>query len=277
MKKTDTKNLYEAFNQAFSGNSVSFKLTMEQFEKRILDKIHIQNNVSGILLDDSQRIIGFALHTISNIEGIQIAYNGGTGVIPSYRGKRVAGKLLGNTLRLLKERNVNKVLLEVITTNKPAIQLYESFGFSFKRQLKCFKLIEEIKSIENKRIKIKESSELKSTYESFWSYPTTFLDSSEHLKHNIANENILEAHLNGQLVGYIIFQPLIGRVSQLAVDRSFRNQGVAKSLISYAQQLCSQNHMTIMNVPEEQESSIVAIQKMGFRNEVDQYEMELII
>ncbi|MFY0599903.1 MAG: GNAT family N-acetyltransferase [Cyclobacteriaceae bacterium] len=268
--------LFSAFVDAFSGNQVHFNPPFAQFEKRIFHKLHIEDHISGLILDPADRVLGFALHTAGVFEGVRTAYNGGMGVVLDQRRTGLANFLLESTLPLLQKGNINKVLLEVITSNVAAIRLYESFGFSFRRELKCFKLYDSLKH-QDEKIEIIQSDSLKEAYRSFWSFPTTFLDSTDHLKYNLENEHILEAHLDGILAGYIIFQPDLGRVSQLAVADGYRNKGIGKQLLQKAQILSDSKEITIMNVPEEQESTIVALEKMGFKNEVDQYEMELII
>lgn len=268
--------LYDAFILAFMDNSVRFKPSFDQFSKRIFNKLRIEGNLSGLLVNEQDIILAFSLYTIEESEGVLTAYNGGVGVVPDQRRKGLARQLMEKTLSNLQKVGVNKVLLEVVTTNKPAIHLYESFGFGYKRQLKCFKTREMLK-LNSEELEIKESVNLKPVYESFWTYPTTFLDSTNQLIYNLENEKILEAYQEEKLVGYVIFQPKTGRISQISVDEYYRNQGVGGYLLAAVQSLSEEKELTIMNIPEEQEPSIIALQKIGFKNEVDQYEMELII
>ena len=52
------------------------------------------------------------------------------GVAPSHRGKGFGAEMLRFCLKLFKEAGAEKASLGVITTNKPAIHLYEKLGFS---------------------------------------------------------------------------------------------------------------------------------------------------
>ncbi|MFT6865506.1 MAG: ribosomal protein S18 acetylase RimI-like enzyme [Cyclobacteriaceae bacterium] len=268
--------LFKAFVSAFAENTVNFKPTIEEFRRRVFEKLNVEKSISELLIHDSDGVVGFMLHSTGIYNGVRTAYNGGMGIIPSHRGNKISQPMYENLFTEFRKQEINKVALEVITTNKPAICLYESLGFRYKRQLKCFRLIDKIEPAQSK-IEIKSSEVLKPDYHSFWSYQTTFLDSNNQLAHNLKNETILEGYLNGHLAGYIIFQPTIGRISQLAIHPESRGHGVGKLLILKAREKSLQKNLTVMNIPEEEESSIKALQKIGFKNEVDQYEMELII
>lgn len=47
----------------------------------------------------------------------------------TYRGKGIGRQLVGEMIRLAKERGVEDIFLEVRVSNDPAIKLYSSFGF----------------------------------------------------------------------------------------------------------------------------------------------------
>ncbi len=269
-------SLFHAFVNAFSENAVKFKPGYDQFKRRILEKLNINSSASVLIEHDEDGVVGFILHTVDRYEGVVTAYNGGMGIIPAHRGQKLSYQFYSQLLADFRNNNINKVLLEVITTNKPAIQLYESLGFRYKRQLKCFRLTKSLKTPAQK-IEIIQSKEIKAEYQDFWSYHPTFLDSSNQLIHNLKNEIVLEAHQDHSLQGYIIFQPALGRISQLVVDQNNRGKGIGGALIQKAREMSDQKELTLMNIPEEEEGSIFALQKLGFKNEVDQYEMELII
>lgn len=53
----------------------------------------------------------------------------GIGTLKEHWGKGIAGKLLVEIIVLAKQMNYEQIDLNVITSNKPAIKLYKSFGF----------------------------------------------------------------------------------------------------------------------------------------------------
>ena len=57
-----------------------------------------------------------------------LAFDGG--VVPAYRGRRVAEKMLGLVAQIALSRGACKLTLEVLQGNQAAVKLYERIGFS---------------------------------------------------------------------------------------------------------------------------------------------------
>jgi ribosomal-protein-alanine N-acetyltransferase len=82
-----------------------------------------------VVAEDSGRIIGFcAMHTVLDEGHIM-----NVAVLPEYRGKRIAERLIKSMFGLAPEGVVNYTL-EVRVSNAPAIKLYNRLGF------RCFGL-----------------------------------------------------------------------------------------------------------------------------------------
>ncbi len=267
-------DLHISFNRAFSDYLTNFQPTLEQFERRIHNKLNIFNDLSKVAWQGSE-IVGFVLHTLNYYQGKLTLYNGGTGVIPSFRKQKVASILFEETMKtaLKWPDKIECVLLEVIHNNHKAISLYESFGFGFNRELQCFMLDGKVNS-QNSQIIIKQSFEFKEEYKAHLAFEPSFLDSSNQVVHNLVNETILEAWRNSQLVGHIIFNSNLGRISQLAVNPRDRNHGVGKRMVAKAQEL-STNKLSLLNLPSDEIETITALEAIGFRNDLTQFELQL--
>lgn len=272
----DFPKLYTAFVNSFSDYFVMFSPPEEQFRSRVFGKLNIQPDVSGLAWQGSE-VASFVLHTINLYQGIRTAYNGGTGTIISARNQGIASKLYEYLLPNLMKTKAERILLEVIDKNTAGQKLYESLGFQFTRVLKCFALRKKLSQTITDNLEIRESTEWASDYERHQSFEPSFIDSSGQLLHNLKNEKILEAWINGELAGHLIYQPATGRISQLAVHPTFRNRGIGKSLIASCQQRSKADSITIMNIPEGEVGTIEALESVGFRNELDQFELEFII
>jgi len=121
LEKITTEKLLEVFNLSFSDCVVPFCLTKEQLEDKIKsDSIKLEFSV-GAFEDD--QLIAFILHGYDTIDNLKIVYNAGTGVIPAKRGNKLTAKLYDYILPFLHENDIDKLLLEVISTNEPAIKL----------------------------------------------------------------------------------------------------------------------------------------------------------
>lgn len=269
---SDFTLLHKAFVEAFSDYFVSFQPTIDQFERRIIDKLHIHPSLSKLAWVNGQ-IVGFGLHTLNSYEGLKTLYNGGTGVIPSLRLNRIAFGLLDHVAKQASEMKTERILLEVIDKNDAGINLYKSLNYEERRIVKCFRLSEKVKS--DLKIDFLLSSALKPEYSTLTSFEPTFLDCTDQLKYNLKNEIILEAVIDGALVGFAIFQPRLGRISQIAVDENQRGNGIGRSILQKVQKLSSVKDLTIMNIPENEVDTILALKSIGFQNDVNQIEMEL--
>lgn len=103
------------------------------------------------------------------------------------------------------------------------------------------------------------------------------LDSIEQLYFNLKNETVLEAIIEKQVVGYVIFQHKLGRITQLAVKKTYRQKGIGTRLISEIQNLSDVKPLAVINVEENEQTILYFLKKLGFKNQINQWEMELNI
>lgn len=268
----DLKALYEGFVSAFSDYFVTFQPGEEQFKRRISHKLNIVSKYSPLAWKNG-KVVSFAFHTLNSYQNLQTLYNGGTGTIPVERRNQLASELLMHTAQKANDNDIERILLEVIEHNTAAVNLYSKLGYEKTRLLKCFKLKNTVPK--KAKLEVLPSNALKSEYEDFGDFEPSFIDSSNQLKFNLSNETILEAYLDEELAGYIIFQSRLGRISQIAVANKHRGKDVGTALINAAQKRSAGLDLTIMNIPEYEYETIHALERLGFENELNQIEMEL--
>src|SRR5687768_12381337 len=127
----------DTFNLAFSDYVIPMHFTEPQLiEKLTRDGINLEHSVGAF---DGEKLVGFILQGVGQWDGTLAAYNGGTGVIPVYRGKKITQQLYSYSIPKLRAAGVNKCLLEVVTHNKVALKTYEKIGFTATRTLLSFK------------------------------------------------------------------------------------------------------------------------------------------
>ncbi|GAB4241254.1 MAG: hypothetical protein Tsb0034_18180 [Ekhidna sp.] len=270
LTSNDFEDLYKTFYAAFSSENIKLQPTRDEFEYRIYNKLHVDNDISAVAFD-GDNMIGFILHAANIFQGIPTAYNGGTGVLPGFRNQKTAEELYAYLIPKIQSKFLARILLEVVENNEHAIKLYEKIGFNFKRRFLCFKQVTRMKGTPAHEVVEGTISDVDFD---FMDFESSFLDSGEHL--NLGTEKVLVAQVSEEVVGYLIFQPHIGRISQLAVSRNYRRMGVAESLILAAQEKTSKA-LTIMNIPEDEVGFEAFLKQHGFENQVNQFEMELII
>lgn len=272
LEGTDINDILNAFNKSFSDYFIPFKLTREQLIlKMTADKTDLNLSV-GVF--ENGNLIAFILHGFDIVDNQKLLYNGGTGVIPEKRGIGLTLQMYLFILPSLKEKGIDRIMLEVIDKNIPAIKSYEKSGFNMKRALVCYKGNVNIMKT-NKKIEIKE---LKSYHwkqlESFWDILPTW-QNSNHVLNKLKLDLIsLGAYFKNELVGYVIYNPTTRRVQQIAVNKDHRKKRIASTLIDSLTNKFGTT-ISIINVDKKSKSVNDFFKKIGLENNLEQLEMEL--
>jgi ribosomal protein S18 acetylase RimI-like enzyme len=271
LENIETNELVAVFNQSFSDYIVPLEITKEQLENKIKsDNIKLEFSVGAF---ENNRLIGFILHGLNFVNGNKITYNAGTGVIPEKRGNKITFKLLEHIIPKLKEQNVTKIKLEVITENEIAFRTYKKIGFEIIRELNCYK--GQIKSKIESKFKILPLKNYDwELLKSFWDWDPTWqnsISSAENTSHlNVA----IGAFDSNSLIGYLIYNPNSNRIQQFAVNKEHRNQGVGKQIFQYISRENEKDFSTI-NIETKSLNTNTFLLSLGLEVYIKQYEMEL--
>lgn len=272
LKGVAETTILNTFNHAFSDYFVTFKLTQEQLHSKLIaDKVNLEVSV-GVFEDG--HLIAFILHALEHIGSKKVVYNAGTGVVPDKRGQGLTKQMYQFILPILKVQEVDDLLLEVISENVQAITSYEKSGYTKVRDLPCYKGT--VMPLE-----VNDAIQLKTLETYDWQVMTSFWDTTptwqnaQHVVDSLKADNIyLGAHINKQLVGYVIFNPKTKRLQQLAVDKAYRKRKVASTLI---QQLITEHgtELSAINVDSRSKALIAFIETIGLKQFLSQIEMKL--
>ncbi|MEM8894431.1 MAG: GNAT family N-acetyltransferase [Bacteroidota bacterium] len=271
--------MYHTFIEAFEDYAGNMKMDRQAFERRMLDKLQIDWNLSaGAFSGD--KMVGFITQTLNQYNGKRTVYNGGTGVIPAYRGHDLTGHMYRALLPEMIKHNADQVILEAIVDNQWAIDAYEKVGFERNRRLKCFKRVKEAdKSISDDFTDLKvvdfDSSIVQSYSEDL---STSFMDTLDQLyKGRTSQKMILSVDDKGQLIGYLVFDPSNARVARAWVSVGKRRQGIGRKLVNYAAQLSDNKPLSILNIDDQATVAHQFLIACGFENQIHQWEMTLEI
>lgn len=271
-------DIYITFMDAFSDYPVAFHLTKEQFARKFVQKLNLDFSLSAGAHNYDGSLAGFIFTALSEYEGKLTAYNGGTGVRPRYRGNQLTTQMYEYLLPLLESKKVKQCVLEVLTSNERAIKAYERIGFKKTKYFKCYALSKqdynETERLDQWRL-IKVDGPNWELYEKFYELPPSFLDSQKMIDKNLENEIVIELQEENKCIGFAIYQPTFGRISQIGTDPNKRNQGVGKALIDYIFLTSELNKLTVINVNDEATNTKSFFEGIGFDNQIDQYEMTL--
>lgn len=271
LEDVTTEQILDTFNKAFSDYIIPLRLTIDQLEQKInSDRIRLAYSV-GAFEDDE--LIGFILHGNDTMDNLQVVYNAGTGVIPGKRGRHLTARMYEYILPRLIKDGINKIVLEVISTNVKAIHIYQTTGFNITRTYHGYKGSVALNST-------KDGSELRhlQAYDwirlrSFWDILPSWQNSVQAVEKLISSNISIGVYNHGTIVGYLIYNPDLKRIHQLAVDRKYRRMGVATQLVTY---IC--NHyskdISIINIDTSSTETVGFFTTCGMRLFVKQYEME---
>lgn len=123
----------QVWNEGFKGYLVEVSMTLEAFIARI-----VKENLSiskSIVAYDGERPVGILLNGIHEVNGVKVAWNGGTAVIPEYRNKGVGKFLVETVEEINRVEEVEISTLEAISENTPAIELYKKMGYEIADSL----------------------------------------------------------------------------------------------------------------------------------------------
>jgi len=124
------------WNLGFQGYFVDMTLSLDSYLAR-LQRDALSPEVSLVVYYDGVPA-GFLLNGIRTTAGLKLAWNGGTGVAPQFRGRGVGKALMRATLDLYGEQGIERAMLEAISENETAIALYRKFGYEVVDRLGFF-------------------------------------------------------------------------------------------------------------------------------------------
>jgi len=272
LKNIATDELLSVFNRSFSDYIVPFHLSLEQLELKIAaDKIDLNLSAGAF---EAGKLSGFILHAEKEENGKRIAYNGGTGIIPEFRGQGLVRKMYDYILSISKERKIDVLSLEVIEGNQPAIRAYENLGFKIVRKLLCFNGIINLEE-KDPNISIKEMGNFQwEKFQSFWDIEPSWQSSVMVLENIRQSCTILGAYKDEQLKGYIVYNPAAKKMYQIAVDKNSRRQGIGTKLLSTIEKMNEGLAISVNNVDDTSENTSAFLHAAGLKDWVSQFEMK---
>lgn len=272
LSNADFDSLHECFLTAFSDYEVDMRMSREQFRQRLTrDGIRLEIS-SGAF--DGDRMIGFCMNAVGQWQEKSTAYDGGSAMIPEYRGRGIATEMFAFLEPKLKEAAVVQYLLEVLTSNVPATNLYRKLGFVETRRLAVFRSQRGTRNTEGKK-------DLRHVEQPDWELFQSFWDGYPSWQHSIdavervANERvIMGAYTDDACVGYgVVFVPQMN-LMQLAISPQHRRLGIGSTILAALEAaLETAGPLKINNIDEELKGTLAFFESNGYNEVLGQYEM----
>lgn len=191
--------------------------------------------------------------------------------------RNLRNQLLSDIKDLIKEKNVKKYVLEVIKSNESAVNLYKRQNFEIQRELECFQINKnKYNFTSNHKVELANKIDLNEVVQ-FWDFNPSWQNSIDSV--NAISDSLIYSivRFDDIIVGYGIIDKKTGDIPQLAVDRNFRCNGVARSLITNLIKNTESSNISVLNIDGQMKSMQNFFIKLGFKNSVTQYEMALCL
>lgn len=269
LTQSDIPELLQTINGAFKDYIVPFQLDIEQLRQKIsMEDIQLTWSVAVFA---ENKLVAFMMHGLREIDRQLVVYNGGTGVLPEFRGHGLVGKMYHYLIPFFNENKVRRIVLEAIESNEAAIRAYMKNGFSINRQLLCFSGIIQPDTLSNVA-RIQPLSNFSwQQFQSFWNILPSWQSAVQSMER--LQPQALGAYIDEKLVGYMLFNPDNKRIYQVAVAPEYRRKGIGTQLFHTLEKEMPAEKISLNNVDAKAKEVKLFLEKQGLVNGINQVEM----
>jgi ribosomal protein S18 acetylase RimI-like enzyme len=248
LSKTNFDTIFLAFEEAFKDYEV--QLNKEELGDMLNRRGFVPDLSFGAF--DNDKIIAFTLTGIGLYNGINTAYDTGTGTIKEYRGQGLASEIFNYSLSFLKKANIRNFMLEVLQYNSKAISVYQNLGFKVSREFNYYVQIKEKINLNAAALDL--SYRIRQIdlppdklIANFWDFTPSWQNSLNAIKRKPNDFKILGAFKEQELIGYCILESISGDIPQIAVDPQYRRKGIASHMLIELLQYNQHQSIKIIN------------------------------
>jgi len=242
--------LYKSFNEAFK--DYELQLNPKELETMLNRRGFVPKLSFGAFDDD--KLVSFTFNGIGLFNNVKTSYDTGTGTLKEYRGKGLATKVFTYSLPYLRKAYVKQYLLEVLQHNTKAVSVYQKIGFTVNREFNYFS--QRVNEVKLKSKTINPNYQIRTIDLSFsklmtelWDFTPSWQNSFEAIARKPEDFIILGTFKEQNLIGYCVFEPNSGDITQIAVHKKHRRKGIATSLLETA--MNSNLHSTVKCINTE--------------------------
>lgn len=268
LENTSIVDIVNAFNQSFADYELPFQFTTETMQQKIrFEDIDLRYSVGAF---DNDKLVGFIFFGIDGTT----AWDGGTGVIPAYRGQKLTQRMLEYSFPILKAQGINHVLLEVLENNVGARNIYERAGFSITRKLHGYKGQVNIDKTHSYNIEVLIDPDFR-MLSKLGGFKFAWQQMDKRIQNRADIITTIGIRDNNEIVAYMHFDAGASRVHQFGTVESHRRKGLATALFQYLAQNCTAP-ILVVNIEDASEANTF-IQSTGLAHLISQYEMEMFL
>lgn len=127
LSRLPVEEVVKLWNRGFENYFTNVQTTADRFLTRVADEgLSLERSFAAF---EDDRAIGLVVNGFRARNGKTLAWNGGTAIVPEFRGQGYGRFLMERNMALYEEVRVDEAWLEAVSRNERAIRLYESVGY----------------------------------------------------------------------------------------------------------------------------------------------------
>ena len=263
------------FNAAFKDYLVPVDMKLDLFKYKCQNE-DIDMALSTGAFSEGE-LVGVILRGCREMEGGLVSYNGGTGVVPEHRGKRLVAGMYEAAMPAMKERGLSMELLEVIVENGRAIRVYQRLGFRALRKLDGFKGIPKPATLPPHYSLVQVAPSVVFRYEDLWKCVPSWQYMPKGILKFEDRHRFLAVKWEGKAVATMVFDPTRNRLLHLFVQRGHRNKQIGAALVRHIYE-AKKEEVAVVNVDSIEGAGMGAFfEAIGMEHFLSQWEMAMQI
>lgn len=271
--RIDRNQLLDTFLASFADYAVDMSGVTNEVKSLRAIKNNVDWDVSVGVFADSQ-MVAFTLIAVDSHADRPSAFDAATGVMPAFRGRRLAGRMLEHAVPQLVGRGVERMLLEVLESNAKAIRAYEGVGFEIQRTLRCLSVpLPELDASSGWAVD-RCDREVVLQFEDELAFTPSWENSSGAVQRIPEPLVCLAVHREGAPVGVLAYAPALNWIMRVAVHPSHRRRGIARQLVAALASQGVAGPVKVLNVDARDDEALSFFAGIGAEPLVDQFEME---
>lgn len=272
LENIDPGILFYAFQRAFA----EYEMQLDKSELLAMLKRRGFRPDLSFGAFDGDDIVSFTFNGIGDFDEVLTAYDTRTGTLKNYPGQGFATSVFNYSIPYLKKAGIHNYLLEVLQHNKSAVSVYKKIGFTvvreffyFKQKIEAITLLAKSSNFNIKTIDIFEYPEI----ETFWDFKPSWQNSIDSIRRSFNNFISTGVFSEDKLIGYCVFEPGSGDITQLAVSKEHRRKGAGTLLLQHIIETKQTDSIKIINADISCESMTAFLKSVNIEPVGKQYEM----
>lgn len=267
LEHTPISDITACMNAAFAEYEISIQWTDESLQQKMrIEDIDLSLSVGAF---DNDTLAGVIL--MGADDNNKRVWDGGTGVIPAYRGQKLTEKMFAHILPILRQAGAQLMLLEVLENNKGAYIVYERLGFLPTRLLHAYKGDITVTARTHYVIELLNSYDA-DELAGLWDWQPAWQQMNQRITNRGASVTTICIRQEDRIAAYAHYDSAACRVHQFAVAKEHRRKGLATALFRHIADACA-GPVLIINIDAGSDNTNVFLQAIGLQQHISQYEM----